>query len=257
MQDNWQWCSKCSGLTFFGNGALGACSAGGDHDHAGSANYQLAGADESTDGQDAWRWCVRCQGLYFVGNGSHGFCPAGGPHSDAGSGNYRLRTDGPGQNAWRWCANCQALWFSGDNVAGTIGPFMGRCPAPGQHGHVERDSGDYTLPILFSPAAPSPVIGEAWDGSLLVDGFGDRWVAMAWVEPHPEHPGDGSDLELWEVTGPGSDRFIIRIPIDSNSWEVHLDGDIFPRLRHCFAIVVVNRYGRSQQTRGCGLAGAP
>jgi hypothetical protein len=40
-QDNWRWCDKCQALTFGGNSTLGACPAGGTHDHAGSGNYVL------------------------------------------------------------------------------------------------------------------------------------------------------------------------------------------------------------------------
>ena len=38
-QDNWRWCNKCQGLAYAGNLSLGACPAGGTHDHSGSGNY--------------------------------------------------------------------------------------------------------------------------------------------------------------------------------------------------------------------------
>ena len=40
-QDNWRWCNKCQGLAYAGNPSVGACPAGGTHDHAGSENYTL------------------------------------------------------------------------------------------------------------------------------------------------------------------------------------------------------------------------
>jgi hypothetical protein len=40
-QDNWRWCTKCQGLAYAGNPTMGACPAGGQHDHAGSGNYTL------------------------------------------------------------------------------------------------------------------------------------------------------------------------------------------------------------------------
>ncbi len=48
-QDNWRWCKKCQVLAYAGNpSAVGACSAGGVHDHTGSGDYVLGyvvGAD--------------------------------------------------------------------------------------------------------------------------------------------------------------------------------------------------------------------
>jgi hypothetical protein len=48
-QDNWRWCNKCQSLAYAGDASsLGACPAGGQHDHAGSGNYLLdyiVGAD--------------------------------------------------------------------------------------------------------------------------------------------------------------------------------------------------------------------
>src|SRR4029077_16999304 len=38
-QDNWRWCNKCQVLAVAGGSSVGACAAGGQHDHAGSGNY--------------------------------------------------------------------------------------------------------------------------------------------------------------------------------------------------------------------------
>ena len=40
-QDNWRWCNKCQVLAFAGFPSLGACAAGGSHDHSGSGDYVL------------------------------------------------------------------------------------------------------------------------------------------------------------------------------------------------------------------------
>ncbi len=91
-QDNWRWCNKCQGLAYAGNPSVGACPAGGTHDHAGSGNYILV-LDSPIPipfTQDNWRWCNKCQGLAYAGNPSVGACPAGGTHDHAGSENYTL-----------------------------------------------------------------------------------------------------------------------------------------------------------------------
>src|SRR5215471_3598167 len=42
IQDNWRWCNKCQALAFAGNGSLGACPAGGQHNDPGSGDHVLA-----------------------------------------------------------------------------------------------------------------------------------------------------------------------------------------------------------------------
>ena len=42
IQDNWRWCNKCQALAFAGNGSLGACPAGGQHNDTGSGDHVLA-----------------------------------------------------------------------------------------------------------------------------------------------------------------------------------------------------------------------
>jgi hypothetical protein len=48
-QSNWRWCNKCQGLAYAGNPSAGQCSAGGNHDHAGSGNYVLPRFDLGID----------------------------------------------------------------------------------------------------------------------------------------------------------------------------------------------------------------
>jgi hypothetical protein len=56
VRDKWRWCNKCQALAFAGNGALGACPAGGQHNHTGSGDYGLVQNDISMSGQNNWRW---------------------------------------------------------------------------------------------------------------------------------------------------------------------------------------------------------
>ena len=138
-QPNWRWCNKCQGLSFAGNLTPGQCPAGGNHDHAGSGNYDLIHNWIDAPGQRNWRWCNKCQGLAFGGNANLGPCPAGGNHDHAGSGDYRLIQNAPGawgQANWRWCNKCQGLSFAGNAT-------LGQCPAGGQHDH--NGSGNYVL----------------------------------------------------------------------------------------------------------------
>jgi hypothetical protein len=98
-QQNWRLCNKCQALAFGGNaGQPGACSAGGTHDHVGSADYMLPFHDAGTPlGEDAetdWQWCNKCQVLTSTNDVRTGPvlgpCAAGGNHDHAGSGNYVL-----------------------------------------------------------------------------------------------------------------------------------------------------------------------
>ncbi|HUR22562.1 MAG TPA: M36 family metallopeptidase [Acidimicrobiales bacterium] len=135
-QRNWRWCHKCQGLFFAGNPGS-KCPAGGAHDNAGSANYDIVMNMASAPGQDNWRWCHKCQGMYFAGNpGSH--CPAGGAHDKQGSGDYKLIFNAwgsPAQNNWRSCHKCQGLYFAGNSGS--------KCPTGGAHDNA--GSGDYVL----------------------------------------------------------------------------------------------------------------
>jgi hypothetical protein len=248
MQDNWQWCNKCSGLTFYGNGALGPCPAGGTHNHDRSGVYQLAGAAERPDGQNDWRWCRNCQGLFFVGNGSHGHCAAGGAHSDAGSRDYRLRSDGAGQNDWRWCRNCQGLWYAGDVQAGTDQPFTGRCPAPGHDGHVLVRSGDYVLDSSGS-THPAPITGMA------VTGLFDDLLRISWNAY--ELDSARAEIHLYEGTGTYHDRFLQTLPITATEHIQDVSGDGAEGARHCFVLRVVDAFGYSAPTVACGTALSP
>lgn len=143
LQNNWQWCNKCQGMTFAGNANLGECPASGLHNHAGSRNFCLAmGGSGSPSTQNNWRWCNKCEALSFGGSTSLGKCSGGGVHDHAGSGEYFLAMRGSdgvpqdSQDNWRWCNKCQVLAFAGNSSAGA-------CAAGGQHDHT--GSGNYML----------------------------------------------------------------------------------------------------------------
>jgi CubicO group peptidase (beta-lactamase class C family) len=152
IQDNWRWCNKCQALGFAGSSGLGACSAGGQHDHVGSGDYALVDNDLAMPGQDNWRWCNKCQTLCFAGSAALGKCAAGGLHDHAGSGNYVLAQDQNGlrgQDNWRWCNKCQELSFAGSATTGA-------CSAGGVHDHV--GSGNY---VLGQVTDCSPLLNQA------------------------------------------------------------------------------------------------
>ncbi|HVJ53347.1 MAG TPA: serine hydrolase domain-containing protein [Aliidongia sp.] len=152
IQDNWRWCNKCQAMCFAGSAALGACPAGGQHDHGGSGDYALVDNDTNVPGQDNWRWCNKCQVLSFAGNATLGACAAGGLHNHSGSGNYVLsqtQNGTLGQDNWRWCNKCQELTFAGS-------PSLGACPAGGLHAH--NGSGDY---VMAQVTDCSPLLQQA------------------------------------------------------------------------------------------------
>lgn len=241
MQDNWQWCRRCMGLAFFGNGALGACPAGGEHDHIGSGNYNLPLSGDGHAGQNNWRWCRNCQGLYFVGNGSHGRCPAGGAHVEDGSGDYVMTSADPGQHGWRWCGQCQGLFFSGDGT-------LGVCPAGGHH--ITAGSGDYVLTILGAPAAPPPVVGVAV-ANTSTNNFVVSWSVADAVLPLVE------TFEIWETTGPGPDRPVgVQPPTGLRRSVAVTESDLI-LTDHCFTVYIRNRYGRSAGVRACAANRPP
>ena len=145
-QNNWQRCTKCQVLSFAGSPSLGACPAGGTHDHTNSRNYLVAFASSGLVGQANWRWCNKCQALSFGGVPAVGPCSAGGQHDHSGSGNYVLAQKAAGllpldtEENWRWCNKCQGLAYAGDPAK------LGACKAGGQHDHA--GSGNYLLDYI-------------------------------------------------------------------------------------------------------------
>lgn len=150
LQNNWQWCKNCQGLSFAGNANLGPCPAGALHDHTGSNNFRIHYGSGPSGTQGKWRWCKKCEMLSFGGNTSIGQCSGGGDHDHGGSGEYFLAQRGSGgvprnnQDNWRWCSKCQGLAFAGGSSAGA-------CAAGGQHDHV--GSGNYLLERYFGADA--------------------------------------------------------------------------------------------------------
>ncbi|UPL00024.1 hypothetical protein LCI18_010958 [Fusarium solani-melongenae] len=178
-QENWKWCKNCQVLSFTGNGFVGPCKAGGQHDVSGSSNYRL---QQNGDGQADWRWCRKCQVLSFAG-GPVSDCQAGGKHNFTGSGNYSLCIDGKpraiasGQDQWRWCNKCQALAYDGHTC----------CPAGGAH--ISTGSWNYTL-IGNNPAVPNSQSGCKWCQQLWWSGNGQQGRCSH--SPTGGHSKDGS-----------------------------------------------------------------
>jgi hypothetical protein len=142
MQQNWRWCSRCSGL-FWPGPSAGMCPAGGTHGPNTSSNYRLVMDVPSYQGQHDWRFCNKCSGFFWAGGQqSAGRCPAGGTHSRGTSSDYAVIMNDPsfsGQHGWRFCGNCSGLFWLWDAGA-TNG---GSCPAGGVH--VQSGTTDYAL----------------------------------------------------------------------------------------------------------------
>jgi hypothetical protein len=149
LQNDWLWCSKCSGLfwSWQAEPAQGTCPAGGQHQTAGGSNYSLGMAIPSYPGQHDWRWCSNCAGLFWASGGNRttgGICPTShGTHDGSKSSDYGLTMDSRNltgeQDQWRCCSKCSGLfWGGGARNAGT-------CPASGTHNGT--GSSDYSLMI--------------------------------------------------------------------------------------------------------------
>jgi hypothetical protein len=92
-QSDWQYCKKCQGIFFAGDGS-GFCPATkGAHEAGGGSGYAL---NQSGNGQAGWKYCLNCHGLFFAAS-SRNVCPEGGPHI-SGSGSYFLTQLGGASN---------------------------------------------------------------------------------------------------------------------------------------------------------------
>jgi hypothetical protein len=98
VQDQWSWCTRCSGLFYGGEVSSSYCPAispQGPH-LKGSRDYEMAFGPASewtpTPVQAGWRFCGQCKGLFWSGQG--GLCPGtnnmGFPHRAGASTNYGL-----------------------------------------------------------------------------------------------------------------------------------------------------------------------
>ena len=136
IQQQWRWCSRCTGLFFAGTGTTaGVCPTGGQHGPNNSSNYRLVMDVPGYAGQHDWRFCAQCSALHA--GGFPGRCPAtGSAHVSSPSSDYALVMNTPtfsGQHGWKWCQNCSGLfWGTG-----------GTCPAGGVH--VQGGTTDYAL----------------------------------------------------------------------------------------------------------------
>jgi hypothetical protein len=134
QQDEWAWCSRCSGLYYSGTKSVCPATQGAHAHDAVSSNYVLHCNSPSPPSgmQDNWLWCNKCSGLHL--NQGARPCPAGGTHDPAGSGNYVLAygavpdASNLGINStqpnWLWCSKCAGLHYQWGNSV---------CPAGGAH----------------------------------------------------------------------------------------------------------------------------
>jgi hypothetical protein len=108
-QDNWFWCSNCSGMFWSKDGetSYGACPAtAGTTQHDGSNSYKSYAAyygDLPSGFQDGWLWCSQCSGMFYGGNGSSysyfsGICPINGGGSPSGGYTYHN-----GDSSYSYC----------------------------------------------------------------------------------------------------------------------------------------------------------
>lgn len=139
-QDGWRSCTKCAGLYYAYQGAVGVCPKDGAGHTSGGGNYTVSD-DAGAAGQPLWKWCHKCAVMFYSGN-SGSKCPVTSPtnaHDGTGSNSYHLIENipsDPGQHHWRWCSKCQGLWF-GDAATSA-------CPATGLH---SVGSGDYSIAL--------------------------------------------------------------------------------------------------------------
>jgi hypothetical protein len=134
QQDEWAWCSRCSGLYYSGTKSVCPATQGAHAHDSASGNYVLhCNSPSPPNGmQDNWCWCNKCSGLHL--NQGTRPCPAGGTHDPGGSGNYVLAYGAvpdasnlginSTQTNWLWCSKCAGLHYQSGNSV---------CPAGGAH----------------------------------------------------------------------------------------------------------------------------
>jgi len=98
QQPDWKHCKKCQSLAYNGQGVLGYCPAGNQHDHTGSHNYYLWHDSDDTPiyRQSLWRYCDKCASLFYEPGLALSRCPApgGGQHRKAATSyNYYIQYD--------------------------------------------------------------------------------------------------------------------------------------------------------------------
>ena len=112
-QGGWKWCRRCHLLAYNGDGKIGKCLEGGEHDHPPwSPDYGLPVNEADPRGQPGWRKCRKCRCLFY-GNRDPGKCPGGFSHDFYGSSNYSLSTIpiGISRGGWKWCCKCEGLVY--------------------------------------------------------------------------------------------------------------------------------------------------
>jgi hypothetical protein len=90
LQFLWRWCRRCQAVAYTGNGRIGWCPAGGQHNHAGSLNYGMYHDYPPVAGQPDWAWCHKCESLFYGPHQSSSSCPQSGRHQVSVTFNYTV-----------------------------------------------------------------------------------------------------------------------------------------------------------------------
>jgi len=136
-QGGWKWCQQCHLLAYSGDGKIGKCLRGGEHDHPpSSSNYALPVNNAGSLGQPEWRKCRKCRCLFY-GRRDPSKCPGGSSHDFSGSSNYSLSTIpmGISWGGWKWCCKCEGLVY----------PATSRSECSAKGSHETRASSVYHL----------------------------------------------------------------------------------------------------------------
>ena len=112
-QGGWKWCQRCHLLAYSGDGKIGKCLEGGEHDHPpSSTDFGLPVNNTGSLRQSGWRKCRKCRCLFY-GERDPGKCHGGFSHDFSRSSNYSLSTApmGLSSEGWKWCCKCEGLVY--------------------------------------------------------------------------------------------------------------------------------------------------
>jgi hypothetical protein len=79
-QNLWRHCKDCQGLAYNGQGLLGWCPDGGNHNHTGSEDYFLWYGTGRPYSQGGWRFCDKCMAVFYGPAQSTSWCGQSGRH---------------------------------------------------------------------------------------------------------------------------------------------------------------------------------
>jgi hypothetical protein len=150
-EKGWKRCRKCVSLVNTLNPrVVGACAAGGLHDHTGSGEGSIfigPPTTANTKSESGFRQCLKCEVLW---DARIGHCGAGGSHDYVGSEDYGIALDDGGLatgSPFQVCSKCLGFYLGG--TAGT-------CPASGQHVFTAQKY------IVHNSSDGTDCTGEPW-----------------------------------------------------------------------------------------------